>query len=550
MKIPSLPSLRQIRLRPSQHVKRVSNVSLLERIAKRVGPLPFWLMALYVVNVVLRLPGIYQELPPLTFCDEDLYTFNSYAMYNSKTWTPLAFEAGGANFYPHMLVAHLWTALTGQQFSIDRFILLARILGPVLIGSTMPLFVVSAVAELDRRKISMVAAAVISTLSPLTLGLSRIFYPDHYIIGPAAALILLCIKITKPEAKLITFAAAGALVGILASIKYTGAFMLLFFLAMFVVGTWKGNAVRAATDLRPLLAGIAAVVAFAVLNPFIVANPHLLLDVLQVHHDHYTVGHAGLEADNGRLFYLFMISCFAFGVLGSILLLVGSISLLYRQPRIAIPLIGTLLLFVWIIGGYLMVINRNITMILPIALCIMAIGAADMMDAARNQWPQTRWGLALIALMFLTEPVWRDVMSLRNDFQRDSRAAMQDWIKENIPAGAPIGFSSICNTPYDPSRNPLIHNPQLERQPKCHDYYIRDDWIYQSFGPGNNPLLWPVISEHHYINIGRGFTSPVTRKMMDDYQSNYTPVKTFSDRDYYGPSVTISKRKDSCPKLN
>ena len=59
-----------------------------------------FMASLYLVNVLLRLPGIFQEMPPFSFCDEDIYTRGIYEMYVRWSWTPNTYLGGGANFYP------------------------------------------------------------------------------------------------------------------------------------------------------------------------------------------------------------------------------------------------------------------------------------------------------------------------------------------------------------------------------------------------------------------------------------------------------------------
>jgi 4-amino-4-deoxy-L-arabinose transferase-like glycosyltransferase len=505
-----------------------------------------WLAGLLAINVALRLPGMFQDLPPLMFDDESLYTFDPYyQMYLAGSWYPPHYLSGGMNFYPPLLLAKLWSAITGQQLSADQYVGLARVLGPLLINSASAVFIVATVAKLDRRPAAILAAAGMATLSPLILGISRIFYPDHYIIGPAAALLYICVCVARKEASVAHYLAAGALIAIAASLKYTGGMLALLFAGAYLAGNLDRGVVGLVTDIRLWRAGYVAVAVFALLNPGILVDHHRLLEALTLHRKHYMDGHTGIESAHGHLFYLLTL-CLTFGVLGIVPLVTGGVTLLRRERRVAIVMLGTAALLVYVVGSYVVAINRNIMMVIPIVVTLMSIGSADLVEAARERWPGARWVVPVLALALSADPVWRDVMSLRNDFQGDSRAASQEWIAHNVPAGTPIGFSpATWGIPFDLTRNPLVRKSMPATEQPCADLYVMDDWFYQHYGPGNNPLLRPVVSEHIYINPTQ---MPYTqlRKRQDDFLSNYDVIKMFADRDYYGPTVTIYQRRVPC----
>jgi len=514
-----------------------------------------WLLAIYAVNVALRFPAVFQEFPPFQFFDESLYVRDGFLIYSTGQWVQTRFEAGGGNYYPVMLAAHLVTWVRGDTLSHEEYLILARIIGPVLIASLMPIFVTLTVARLTQDRRSVAAAAIIATLSPFALGVSRLFYPDHFIIGPVAALIWLCVGIMQGDfAKFRHYVAAGALIGFTTSIKYSGPLMFALLGPAYLVGNWKRGIVGWIADPRVWAAGAAAVAVFVLLDPILWIDPNKIVQALEFHSRHYSGWHPGLESPNSYLFYSLYGLCITFGVLGSVLFVAGCVRLWRRYRWIALVLIGFPIFFVGVLGYYPLATSRNLMPAVPFFIILMAIGAGCLLDTLERRVPDPRI-VPLLVVLVLAEPVWRNTMSLINDFQRDAREAAWEWIGKNIPAGAPIAYSYVgFGMPFDKNRNPLVDAFRGDRSAMCVGYFVLDGWLYEHHGPGHNPLLWPVVSEQFYINPGQLYDNPkqewyrARQKREDDFIALYRVIQTFSERDYYGPTITVYQRSDPCPK--
>jgi hypothetical protein len=520
-----------------------------------------WIAAvlLFGLGVLLRLPAVFQERQPYTFCDENLYTLaGAYKMYLTHSWTPPGFLAGGANYYPFAAAARLVTALTGHFVSDDRFLLLSRFLGPVLLGAMAPLLVAAAAAEISNRRRVILFAAVAASLSPLVLAFSRIVYPDHLIVAPAAAVTWMAVRISCRRAGLLSYVAAGLLLGLVVSIKYSAIGMALLLVLGHLASHWPGSnwrrfAVSVVADRRAWAAALASMLVFAAFNPSIMADPSRLTGALQFHREHYSSAHIGLETSNGYLYYLKQLGLLTFGILGVMPLAVGAVALLRREPRVTWPLLGFGAAFVYVLGGYHLAINRNIAPLLPAALMFIAIGADLIVQASTRAVPlksELTKGLlsAALLIVLLAEPAWRDMQSLRNDFQPDSRVASYRWVSQHIPAGAPIGHRWGCyGYPFDGARNPIARCDAPPEPGFCAQYFILDEWVYEKNGPGNDPLRWPVVNEHIFVNTG-GVGYPARRREQDRFLQDYRLLKRFSPDDYYGPGIRIYERKVPCPE--
>lgn len=506
------------------------------------------LLAVFLVNVALRLPGALQELPPYTNCDEDTYINPSYAMYRDHTWRPDHFLSGGINFYAPVVVARAYEKIAGKPLNNRAFVIVARAIGPIGLGAMLPVFLMLAAREISRRDSVLFWVAAIGTLSPLALAVSRVAYPDHAMAAPAAALLWLAIRATQERRVAIwVFAAAGALVGLVTSIKYSGIALAGLFAVPFVLSRTWADWRSPSTWLGPSVSAVAAIAAFLGTNPYLLISPELFLDALKWQQAHYAGGHPGLEARNGYLFYAGIVLLGSFGVAGVLAMLAGVCALARRNLLLTLCLVGFVAFFILWLGGYRIVTNRNMMVVVPIALLLIALGIATVLDGIPRT---TRVGdvAAIAAIVLLcAEPAWRVGVQLKNDFQPDARAAAAGWIAENLSPGEPIGHGPTCwGVSFNQLRNPVVEITLPEGRGICVRHYVLQSWLYEHWGKGNDPITWPNISEQIQVNIG-GVDYRQRRSMQDDFLKAYKLRTSFSQNSYYGPSVYIFERIHACP---
>jgi 4-amino-4-deoxy-L-arabinose transferase-like glycosyltransferase len=504
--------------------------------------------ALFLVNVALRLPGIFQDLPPFTFCDEDLYTYASYAMFKADSWRPPAFLAGGVSYYLPLLGAKLVTALTGMAWTPEAHLLLSRVLTVVLLGALTPV-IVWKIGERFLSRRAALAAALIATLSPMALGLNRIHYPDHYVAFFSAALLYCAWALIRSRHALAWYATAGVLLGVLVSVKYTGGVFVLPILAAHVLRVRRGGLLRAVLAPGLPLAGLTAIATFAIANPFIVSDPGPFLVALDFHSRHYASGHPGLETLHGYRFHATLLFLTSFGVLGGVLWLLGVLRSLRSAERLLLLIVPPIAL-VLLLGGYRMAINRNLAGALPMVFLAMGLGVEALLDLfARSHLARWRAPLrAGVVALLLVEPLGRTAWSLVNDFEPDARRAAATWLSDNVPRRSVIGFSRACwGVPVKTEDFQVRFQgmPVRLRDGECLDYYVMDSWFYEHWGPGNTVFGQPVYSEHIFLNTG-GVGYPAIRAAQDAFLENFEVIQRF-DRRYYGPDVTVYRSKRPCP---
>ena len=97
------------------------------------------LFIIFFLNVVIRLPGIFQEMPPNTYCDEDLIINYAYKNYSENKI--YYYGIAQINYYLAAIPSYITEFLIKEKISKDRFIFFARLLGPVLFNSLSALII-------------------------------------------------------------------------------------------------------------------------------------------------------------------------------------------------------------------------------------------------------------------------------------------------------------------------------------------------------------------------------------------------------------------------
>lgn len=463
-------------------------------------------------------------------------------MHAIDTWLPPAFLAGGVSYYLPLLGARLVTSLTAAPYDPVLHVIVARAITVVLLGALTPVIVWRIGTRfLDAR--AGIAAALLATLSPMALGLSRIHYPDHYLPFFAAALLYCAWALVRSPHALAYYVACGALVGMLVSVKYTGGLLALLLLAAHVLRAREQRSVRALFAPELALAGLVGAAAFVVCNPFIVIEYPAFLAALRFHREHYGAGHIGLEALNGYRFHAELLLLTSFGVLGVIPWLVGLMRSLRSAERLLFLALPPLA-FVLLLGSYKAAINRNVSGVLPMVFLAMGLGLAYLLERTAR----VTLVRAAVVVLLLAEPVVRTGWSLANDFQPDGRAAAARWISAHVPHGSVVGYSAACwGIPVNPKQFELkLYSIPARLAPgECLDYYVMDSWFYEHYGPGNSVYTTPVYGEHVFLNTG-GVSYGAIRRAQDAFLDGFTPVQTFDARRHYGPTVTIYRSTRAC----
>lgn len=505
------------------------------------------LAVLFVIAVLLRIPALFQDLPPYAFCDEDIYANEAWRMYAGETWRTVEFRSGPFNTYPVVLLASLLPLLDQAQF-----LLLGRIFYAVILSSATLLVVAAATKTLfARRDIALVAAAGF-VISPTALAISRYWYPDHYLVFFAALMLFWMARLVTAKRSWVEYAALGVSWGLGLTVKYTFLFVGLA-VAITLIIAWRQNeAWRGVRGAVRALVGNGAIVGVAALITFAVLNVSAFVDPVKFQHDLlFNFQNYGREGASiwGITFYLFLLFVLTIGLVGLIGFVVGTVKLVRTSWPLAALLLGFPLVMIAYLGIQGLVINRNIYIAFVFVLPVFALGLVALIERlAVAKRPMRIVGLSALVVAVGVQVAVLGAVAIR-DLQPDSRVLAQEWIDENIPASATVGMNEFCS-----GASPALNLPNLVRDPAMDeglDYYVINTYWDSPLNPayrGRSAIEFAVDQEylHFYFINDRGLplyyvTQFFTPRITPDeaVPEGYELEKVFSSN---GPDILVLRR--------
>jgi hypothetical protein len=228
--------------------------------------------------------------------------------------------------------------------------------------------------------------------------------------------------------------AAGALAGLAASAKYTGALLVVPVMAAHLIAR-RG---RAGTEPRwtdAALVIVSALVAFVLTSPFVALDLPAFLAHFSVERYHMQAGHFGLESGSSWGTYLRWLGG---GALGwpTILLACGGLvhqALIRRWPW-AVVLASFVVPYLLLVGSWAMRAERYLVPVVPV---LIALAVAMLPVLIPSGWkPRARSALGALIAVVLTAPLVAALPSHVSRDQSDTRSQAREWIEKNIPAGS------------------------------------------------------------------------------------------------------------------
>jgi 4-amino-4-deoxy-L-arabinose transferase-like glycosyltransferase len=232
------------------------------------------------------------------------------------------------------------------------------------------------------------------------------------------------------------FAVAGALCGLAACAKYTGAFAIVFLLLV----AWRG----AVGDRRrrALAAMVAAVVAFAVPGLVILVHPVAYLHGIGFLGSNAYVRAAGVPI--GWIEIPFVIWPFGLGLGAFVAALAGGVLALLRRELADVALLGTLAVYFVVTGAGHEDFWRYQLPMLPV-LSLLAGGLTRLLPTG-----STATALASAAVLLLLLPsLYASSATDRLLGVTDSRRLAADWLVANVPAGTSLSSPYYGGPFYD-----------------------------------------------------------------------------------------------------
>lgn len=417
---------------------------------------PGWRAAvggLLLVALGLRLWGVKTGLPFIYNADENAHFVpRAIGMFGHSLNPDYFINPPAYTYLLHVVFALRWGGQGVQDaYAADPgdVFVLARVAAAVLGTLAVGLLYVAGARLFEDRRVGLIAAAL------LAVAFLPVFY-SHFALNDVPTLAPLCLALVGIAGVLrrgtaADYAIAGAGIGLACATKYTAGIVVVCLLA--AAAASGGPADRGDRIRRLLLAGVAALLAFLIANPYALLDFGSFKDGLteQSSTSNDGGGKLGLTDENGLRYYLGSLT-WGFGWLPAAAALGGAVGLALRDRRRALVLVPALVLFVLFMGTQDRFFARWLLPVFPL-LCLLAawaaVALADLAGPRARRIVAVGLGVALCA-QGLVLSVHNDVVLAR----ADTRTLARRWLVANVPAGSKVVVEPVFPDQWasDPGR--------------------------------------------------------------------------------------------------
>lgn len=506
-------------------------------------------LSIIVIIIILKIPSIlFQEMPPYTFCDENIFVNAAFKMFKSNNWIITEeFRSGGFNIYMPLISAYILNTLSILQIENKEFLIISRFISNFVLFLIGVYYLKKILKTLRFNLTIQYFALFLYILSPVVLALSRIHYPDHYILPFVFIAIYSSLKfkffINKYFSKYLLILSITS--GILISVKYTAILLVPFILLLIFLN--PNNNIRLFRFKYFFVNSILFLITFALIILFFnisaFFNPEYFFRSWNYNYYNYRMDDPFsliTALNKGILFYSKIIFFQFFGFVFFIFYLVGNYSFIAdRRYRSLLILNIPIYFFIIKLGVYFIYFNRNILMVLPFFLFIGLYGLQYIYNKIEKKY----FNISILFILLILESLLRTGIIIRDDFKQDSRFAMEEYISSSIAVGSIIGYGWSCFTPPPFPKNKIV---AAYKQDQDVDYYLVNSWWdsgdYLNEGE-NYPSFfgWNNYRDFHFTHYTSSKGGSDTKNSPNlDFHSRFELVKKIEGS---GPTLTLYKSK-------
>jgi hypothetical protein len=404
---------------------------------------PWWigLALVLAAALVLRLWGVKQGMPYAYNADENAHFVPGAIGLFGHGWDPHYFVNPPAYTYLLHVVFDVWFGGRGgvsKAFATNptEVFVVARVTAAV-VGTLAVWLMYLAGARMFGRATGLLAAALLA-VSFLAVFYSHLALNDVPTLAPIALSLWGTAGILR-EGRVRDYLIAGVGLGLACATKYTGGIVLLPLLTaasiQFAAPGGPGRALRGT-----VLAGIVAVGAFLVANPYALLDFAAFRDGLQHQADaaEDVAGKLGLTQTSGHLYYLWTFT-WGLGWVPLVGAVAGAVVLGFEDRRALLVLGPAPVAYVLFMGTQERFFGRWLLPIFPIACLLAAYAIVRLAQLAASRAPALAPALAVLgAVVLLGQGIVYSLHSAMTLSRTDTRNATRAWLVAHVPAGTKI----------------------------------------------------------------------------------------------------------------
>jgi len=512
------------------------------------------LLAIAIMAFVLRLvhlrwglPEIYEEATPVREAIGFWGTPGQAIDLN-----PHFFKYPSFSFYLHFIVqsaVYLWLSLVGKVGSLADFrqlleqelgraVMWGRLLSAV-IGASLVFPVAMLGRQLGGRRVGWVAAVFIAVL-PLAVLESQLVSPDVVLLVAVAWGLAFATRYAMSGRRTDAIV-TGIWMGLATAAKYPGAFLLVALLVAHAVairrrGAGPGSYLLSSHLFQSLFAGVAA---FAMASPYVLIDAHNAWADISFERRHMVFGHLGREGGRAWGFYFAHVLPQGLSIPIAVLALCGLFVLLRDRQRRGDALVGIVfsLLFLAVLGSWRMAAPRYVLPLVSLGAVWASVGIQGLGAAIPARAPRVSRGVfAVISVIAFAIPLVSSIRAVNQRGVVDSRAAANDWIKDHVPAGAPLLLERYGPEP-DANRYSIVYLPFHGVTPHVYDAA----YIPALYGTFQYLVLSSGVSARYLADIRQ---YPVQAAFYREMEKSFEEVARFGPSRETGPEIRILKRRE------